>query len=298
MTLDAMDWVWTQSQSRGNTRLVLLYVADQVRTSECEVRLGHRQIRDAINASSKETVEKALKAAALLGELEIKEQGSGRRPALYRLPKAAGWVREAVRSAPENGARAESCAPETGAQDDEGRFRSAPKNGAQDSRSAPFFSASAPKNGAPPHTHKEQAGSDSQQTAEPSAFEICQPLINAMTQAGITVSWSMQPSDWTEIANIVRRAGIPAMVAFARDTKASSRQPIRYAKFFLRGGWQGLPPAQSTPTPQPGPAAVPPHCGHIDCDPVSRTRDTEDATGLRVSVRCPECHPARKDQAA
>ncbi|MDX3033929.1 hypothetical protein PV515_39780, partial [Streptomyces scabiei] len=63
-----------------------------------------------------------------------------------------------------------------------------------------------------------------------------------MTQAGITVSWSMQPKDWLEIASIVQRAGIPAMVAFARDTKNTSRQPVRYATFFLRGGWKGLPP--------------------------------------------------------
>lgn len=114
-----------------------------------------------------------------------------------------------------------------------------------------------------------------------------------MTQAGIVVSWSMQPKDWLEIAAIVERAGIPAMVAFARDTKNTSRQPIRYATFFLRGGWKGLPPAtHGVPPQRPAADGRAPHCGHPDCDPVTRTRETEDDRGLRRVHPCPDCHPA------
>jgi len=291
-----MHWVWNHSRSRGNTRIALLYVADQVRTSACEVRVGQRQLLEALNAGSKGTVEKAIKAAVDLDELVVAEPASGRRAALYRLPKAVGFVREAVRSAPESGAQNSASAPESGAQDGEDRPRSAPKTGAQDSRCAPVFEASALKSGAPPHPHKEPAGDDSEEADEPDDFQTCQPLIHAMTKAGITVSWSMQTDDWRAIAAIVRRAGVPAMVAFARDTKASTRKPVRYATFFLRGGWQGLPPTAG-PKNGSSPRAETPHCGDPDCDPISRTRDTEHANGLRVSTPCPKCY-YRKDTAA
>lgn len=119
-----------------------------------------------------------------------------------------------------------------------------------------------------------------------------------MTEAGITVSWSMKPADWLDIASIVQRAGVPAMVAFARDTKATARQPVRYATFFLKGGWRGLPPASTVPVPAARSRDRPPHCGHPDCDPVTRTREAEDARGIRSLDRCPECHPATQGEAA
>ncbi|MCY0928356.1 hypothetical protein OTB20_19565 [Streptomyces sp. H27-H1] len=119
-----------------------------------------------------------------------------------------------------------------------------------------------------------------------------------MTEAGIVVSWSMKPDDWLDIAAIVERAGRDAMVRFALDTKATARQPIRYATFFLRGGWKGLPPA-SAAVPQPRPASgKPPYCGDPDCDEISRTREIEDDRGIRSLERCPDCHPASKGRAA
>jgi len=35
-----------------------------------------------------------------------------------------------------------------------------------------------------------------------------------------------------------------------------------------------------------------PHCGHLDCDEVTRYRETEDADGLRSLSACPDCHPS------
>jgi hypothetical protein len=134
----------------------------------------------------------------------------------------------------------------------------------------------------------------------PDAFAYIQPLIRAMTDAGITVSWQMQAEDYQSIARVMHRAGIEAMVDFALETKASSRKTIRYATFFLRGGWVGLPPKSTKPAPEPaGTRHKPPHCGHADCDPASRLRETEDDNGLRRVHPCPDCHPnAQKGHAA
>src|SRR5690606_413403 len=89
-----MHWVWNHSQSKGNARIALLYVADQVRDSACEVRAGQREFMRALNTPSKSTVEKAIKDAVESGELEVAAPAAGRRPALYRLPKAVGYVRD------------------------------------------------------------------------------------------------------------------------------------------------------------------------------------------------------------
>ncbi|GGJ87189.1 hypothetical protein GCM10011583_18420 [Streptomyces camponoticapitis] len=136
----------------------------------------------------------------------------------------------------------------------------------------------------------EQASSEER---TPRAFDYCQPLIKAMTEAGIYVSWQMTADDWQAVARILDRAGVEQMVKFAAGTKA--REPIRFAKFFLKAGWVGLPPRSTRPQPA---ADKPPHCGHPDCDPITRTRETEDARGIRSLNRCPECHPNTKGRAA
>ncbi len=119
-----------------------------------------------------------------------------------------------------------------------------------------------------------------------------------MTQAGLLLSWNMKPGEWIELADLVDRCGVPALVEFARATAQTSRQPIRYPACFLRGGWRGLPPATMAPPPAARPAEKPPYCGHIDCDEITRMRDTTDPEGRPLVTRCPECHPdTRKDAA-
>ena len=116
-----------------------------------------------------------------------------------------------------------------------------------------------------------------------------------MTDAGFNaISWQMQPDDLQAVARVLKRAGVQAMVTSARNAK--SRDPIRFARYFLSAGWLGLPP-KSNRAPAPA-AEKPPHCGDPDCDPVTRTREVEDTNGLRSLVACPACHPDRKGRAA
>ena len=133
----------------------------------------------------------------------------------------------------------------------------------------------------------------------PDAFAYIQPLIQAMTDAGLTVSWAMQSEEYQQTAQVLRRAGVKAMVDFALDTKADSKKRIRYATFFLRGGWLGLPPKSTKPRPGARKSAErPPYCGDPDCDEITRMRQHEDDNGLRSLYPCPQCHPSRKDTAA
>lgn len=148
-----------------------------------------------------------------------------------------------------------------------------------------------------PADGEQESGSSDERI--PDAFAYIQPLITALTDAGITVSWAMQAEEYQQTAQVLRRAGVEAMVTFALDTKASSRKSIRYATFFLRGGWKGLPPKSTKRRLSSDPAAVkPPYCGDPDCDEITRLRQHEDDNGLRSLYPCPACHPNRKKDSA
>lgn len=150
-----------------------------------------------------------------------------------------------------------------------------------------------------PRTDGEQESGSNSDERIPNAFAYIQPLITAMTDADLTVSWAMQAEEYQQTAQVLRRAGAKAMVDFALDTKASSKKRIRYATFFLRGGWKGLPPKSTKPRPSSeSSTAKPPYCGDPDCDEITRLRQREDGNGLRSVYPCPECHPSRKDSAA
>lgn len=147
-----------------------------------------------------------------------------------------------------------------------------------------------------PTDESRQAGNEER---IPRAFDYCQPLIQAMTDAGLDVSWQMTADDWQSIARIVQRAGVERMVKFALGAKP--RTPVRFATFYLKAGWLGLAPKSTKPRPsqRDDPRADwPTWCKDPECDEVDRTRQTENANGLRSVRPCPECHPSRKDKAA
>ncbi|MGW9058866.1 hypothetical protein [Streptomyces sp. NPDC055733] len=82
-----------------------------------------------------------------------------------------------------------------------------------------------------------------------------QPLIEAMHARGMNVSWTFAASEWLELRDAIRRAGIPALVDHAaRAWQAAKTQPYS-AKYFLRG-WTGLQdqPAYTGPRPVGAPS--------------------------------------------
>jgi hypothetical protein len=96
MSVDAREWVWEHSSSRGTARLVLLSIADRVPDEQCVAWASLSSLMDRTKAS-RTAVRDALKALVASGELEELvglrgPQGS----TVYRLTRAAAWLAEAA----------------------------------------------------------------------------------------------------------------------------------------------------------------------------------------------------------
>lgn len=100
MSLDAQDWVWEHSRSKGTARLVLLAIADKASGSECSAYAGTTFLVKRANAARSSVVEAVDKLIGL-GELAIITGRWGPRgETCYRLPKAVGHRRS---GGPESG---------------------------------------------------------------------------------------------------------------------------------------------------------------------------------------------------
>lgn len=296
MSLDAQDWVWNHSKSKGTGRLVLLAIADKAYGKDCSAYAGTTMLVQRANAA-RSSVVAAVDKLIEMGELAVIEGRQGPRgETVYTLPKARRHRRSPQEGGPESGPVQNPdrsgfrTGTESGPGGSENRTPRGPKSGPHNRSNANTNPPSAPT----PASDSEHEG---QQDRIPRAFDYIQPLIKAMTEAGMTVSWQMQPDDIQAIARIQQRAGVAQMVAFARTVKARTRDPISFATFFLKSGWRGLPP-RADPRPDNDPAPAPPWCGDPECDERTRLRQREDDNGLRALYRCPQCHPDRKDPAA
>lgn len=296
MSLDAQDWVWTRSQSKGTARLVLLAIADKAYGKDCQAYAGTTMLVQRSNAARSSVVAAVDKLIAL-GELAIVEGRKGPSgETVYTLPKAKRHRRSDPSGGPESGPVqiSDRSGIRTGTDSVPGgsgfRTGGGPESG-------PHNAMNTNTNRPTPPEVTDEGTQERSEDRIPKAFDYIQPLITAMTDAEIRVSWQMQAQDTQAIARVQERAGIDQMVAFARNIQARTREPISFATFFLKSGWLGLPPMSTRPASQK-PSAAPAHCGHPDCDPITRTRETEDDRGLHSLIHCPDCHPARKGQAA
>ncbi|MGS2588051.1 hypothetical protein [Streptomyces hebeiensis] len=100
----------------------------------------------------------------------------------------------------------------------------------------------------PPPPSTKTTGSD---VVPASGMKEIQPLIEAMKAHGMTVSWPLQTTEWIDVRDAIRRAGIPALVEHAARVWQAARTPPYSARYFLRG-WTGL---QNAPT-YTGPRAI------------------------------------------
>ncbi|WP_328860913.1 hypothetical protein [Streptomyces sp. NBC_00306] len=78
-----------------------------------------------------------------------------------------------------------------------------------------------------------------------------QPLVEAMHARGMDVSWPLNPREWDDLRDAVRRVGVPALTEHAARAWQAAKQTPYSARYFL-AGWSGL---QSAPA-YTGPRAV------------------------------------------
>ncbi|MFF8022242.1 helix-turn-helix domain-containing protein [Streptomyces sp. NPDC007896] len=92
MSRDAREWVWEYSASRGNTRLVLLSIADRITDEQCVAWASLTSLMKRTNAS-RNAVRSALASLAEIGELEVLDDlDSPQHSTVYRLPRTAAWL--------------------------------------------------------------------------------------------------------------------------------------------------------------------------------------------------------------
>ncbi|MGW0137501.1 helix-turn-helix domain-containing protein [Streptomyces calvus] len=92
MSVDAREWVWEHSSSRGTARLVLLSIADRVPDEQCAAWASLASLVERTNAS-RTAVRDALTSLTESGELNVLDHLQGpQRTTAYRLPRAAAWL--------------------------------------------------------------------------------------------------------------------------------------------------------------------------------------------------------------
>ncbi|MGP8298167.1 helix-turn-helix domain-containing protein [Streptomyces inhibens] len=112
MSSEARDWVWENSSSRGNARLVLLSIADRVADEQCIAWASLTSLEERTNAS-RSAVRDALDRLLTTGELEQLDDLTGpQRSTVYRLPLVAKAMAHATSE--QDGDNASMDEPEAG----------------------------------------------------------------------------------------------------------------------------------------------------------------------------------------
>jgi hypothetical protein len=88
--------------------------------------------------------------------------------------------------------------------------------------------------------HKSSSTTTASQPDGPRIAVNCQPLVTAMQQAGIHVSWELSANEWLQIEAIIRRIPVDLLVADAVEAWHRARSTPRLARYFLPG-WRGIP---------------------------------------------------------
>ncbi|WP_328678413.1 hypothetical protein [Streptomyces sp. NBC_00343] len=274
MTLDAMDWVWQHSRTRGNPRMVMLAVADAITGPEATARIGTATLVRRLNAT-KGTTLAAVASAIESGELAIEQPAAGSRAALYRIPDAVNYSRRTGRESGPQPQRSET--PTTTRLRSETRTATAPDSGpesgpqgeaAPDGFWSEFQTGSGPES-VPHHSPIEGVSEGGRERGRVSVAGIpafARPLVDAITAAGVIVRWDLNPTEWFTVDARLKQSGADMLAAVA--VRAAGRKDVSHARYFLRA-WTGLPPAPAAgTTPAAAPAAGP----GADVIPLNRPR--------------------------
>ncbi|TBO59877.1 mucin-2 [Streptomyces kasugaensis] len=91
-----------------------------------------------------------------------------------------------------------------------------------------------------------QASPDGPRIAEP-----VRPLVDAMSAAGMVVSWQLESAEWLLLHALIERCGVAVLVDHAGGAWQAARTRPRSARYFL-AGWRSLPAMPATAPEIPG----------------------------------------------
>ncbi|MFB7162292.1 hypothetical protein [Streptomyces sp. NPDC056242] len=116
-----------------------------------------------------------------------------------------------------------------------------------------------------------------------------QPLVEALGSAGLLgIGWDLDPGEWFLIEALIKRCGIPALVASATASAQGARTRPRTGRYFLPA-WRSLPDA---PAGAPGVDRLPAQLGGEVVPLASRhqqeTNDMFDRAMHRANTRTQE----------
>lgn len=288
MSLDAQDWVWHHSQSKGTARLVLLAIADKAYGKHCSAYAGTTMLVQRANAA-RSSVVAAVDKLIQLGELAIVEGQQGPRgETVYTLPKARRHRRSdqpgGLESGPvQNPDRSENrTGTESGPGGSENRTPGGPKSG--------------------PHNAVRTQAPEQQQPPTPQ-----QPALREITaeeKLEFGRFWNAHPK--SRDMDKTRDAWVDAVLAGTDPTKITAAalayaHECRTVDFqFIKqsAGWLTSRRYEDkfAPTPEPGTPGppLPPWCG--ECADGARAAEREGHLRQIYDTRgnahpCPKCHP-------
>lgn len=91
-----------------------------------------------------------------------------------------------------------------------------------------------------PTEKTEETASYARGSASPEIPEASRPLVAALQGERLFVGWELTPTEWFVIEALIRRCGIPALVASARASWQGAKSQPRSARYFLPA-WKALP---------------------------------------------------------
>ncbi|MFD9192951.1 mucin-2 [Streptomyces phaeochromogenes] len=112
-----------------------------------------------------------------------------------------------------------------------------------------------------------------------------QPLVDALTTAGLVVGWDLKPAEWFVIEALINRCGIDALVASATASWQGARTRPRAGRYFLPG-WRSLPDVPAGTPDGPGIDRLPAqHGGEVVALGKSRQQQETDDWADRAMAR-------------
>jgi hypothetical protein len=239
MSLDAMDWVWNRSASRGAARSVLLAIADKA-GEDCTAYAGTTMLVQRANAA-RSTVVAAVDRLLASGELVVVEGAKGPRgETVYRLPHAVGHVRAETESPAYAGPVS---APVRDSDPSENQTPSGPETG-------PHRYGN--RTGAGPETGPQNASERNHQAEQQpravdrrsSVLPELRPLADALGAAGVDVRWSLGLGEQRDVWQLAQQHGVEALVDLAARRTACGDGP-KPARYWLKV-WSDLDRAPAT----------------------------------------------------